>query len=137
MHVTGHKNQKETATTLLELLLQLHGDFRRQLDPIKVTPLQAGVLLFLRRHPGGRATDAALALGVSLPTMSEVVKDLVRKRWVSKRRSVQDDRVVLLSLSRQGAALTRQIEQRVHDVETSLPEQDRRDLSVNPKGSRA
>jgi hypothetical protein len=36
--------------TLLEQVLQLHGEFRRSLDPIRVTPLQAGVILFLR-HP--------------------------------------------------------------------------------------
>lgn len=36
--------------TLLERVLQLHGEFRSNLEPIGVTPLQAGVLLFLRRH---------------------------------------------------------------------------------------
>jgi DNA-binding MarR family transcriptional regulator len=45
--------------------------------------------------------------------MSTVVKDPVRKRWVSRRRSVKDDRVVVLSLSRRGDTLTLQIEQRV------------------------
>jgi hypothetical protein len=31
--------------TRLELVLQLHGKFRRSLEPIRVTPLQAGVIL--------------------------------------------------------------------------------------------
>jgi DNA-binding MarR family transcriptional regulator len=88
--------------TLLELVLQLHGEFRRSLEPIRVTPLQAGVLLFIRRHANARMTDAATALRLRLPTLSEVVKDLVRKRSVTKRRSVKDDRVVVLSLSRWG-----------------------------------
>jgi hypothetical protein len=52
--------------TLLELLLQLHGDFRRRLEPLRVTPLQAGVLLFLRRHTDARLTDAATALHLRL-----------------------------------------------------------------------
>jgi len=30
------------ALTLLELVLQLHGDFRRNLEPLRVPPLQAG-----------------------------------------------------------------------------------------------
>jgi hypothetical protein len=67
-----HKGQKETDSTLLELVLQLHGDFRRRLEPIRVTPLQAGVLLFLCRHTGARVTDTAAALGVGLPTLSTV-----------------------------------------------------------------
>ena len=37
--------------------------------------------------------------------MSTVVKDLVQKRWFSRRRSVKDDRVVVLSLSRRGDML--------------------------------
>ena len=97
-----HKGQKKTGSTLLELVLQLHGDFRRTLTPIRVTPLQGGVILFLHRHAEARVTDAAAALGVRLPTMSTVVKDLVRKRWVTRRRSVKDDRAVCLSLSRPG-----------------------------------
>ena len=88
--------------TLLELVLQLHGEFRRTLEPIRVTPLQAGVLLFLRRHAEANMTKAATVLRVRLPTLSEVVKDLVRKGWVTKRRSVTDTRVVHLRLSRLG-----------------------------------
>jgi DNA-binding MarR family transcriptional regulator len=102
------KNGYEDLTTL-ERVLQLHGQFRRSLEPLRVTPLQAGVLLFLRRHPEAKVTDAADALVVRVPTVSEVVSDLVRKRWVSKRRSPQDDRVVLLSLSRQGQTLVQRV----------------------------
>ncbi len=50
--------------TLLELALQLHSEFRRSLEPIRVTPLQAGMLLFLHRHPEARLTEAAAALRV-------------------------------------------------------------------------
>jgi DNA-binding MarR family transcriptional regulator len=106
--------------TILELVLQLHGEFRRSLEPIQVTPLQAGVLLFLRRHAEARVTDTATALRLRPPTLSEVVKDLVRKRWVTKRRSVTDTRVVHLSLSRRGNALALQINQRVRRVNAPL-----------------
>jgi DNA-binding MarR family transcriptional regulator len=106
--------------TILELVLQLHGEFRRSLEPIRVTPLQAGVLLFLRRHAEARVTDTATALRLRPPTLSEVVNDLVRKRWVTKRRSVTDTRVVHLSLSRRGNALALQINQRVCQVNAPL-----------------
>jgi DNA-binding MarR family transcriptional regulator len=112
---SGHEKQ-----TLLELVLRLEGEFRRSLEPIRVTPLQAGVLLFLRRHADAKLIDAAAAVGVRLPTLSVVVKTLVRKRWVTKRRSVTDTRVVCLSLSRQGQALARRIEGQVREVSTQI-----------------
>jgi hypothetical protein len=64
----------DKALTLLELMLRLEGEFRRSLKPIRVTPLQSGVILFLRRHTETKVTDAAAALGVRLSTMSVVVK---------------------------------------------------------------
>ena len=112
--------------TLLELVLQLEDDIRRCLEPIRMTPLHAEVLLFLRRHADARVTDAATALCVRLSTLCVVVTVLVHKRWVTKRRSVKDDRVVSLSLSRRGNARALQIEQRVCQVTATLAEQDRR-----------
>ena len=106
--------------TLLEVVLQLHGEFRRSLEPLRVTPLQAGMLLFLHRHADARLTDAAAAVRVNPPTLSVVLTDLVRKRWVAKRRSVTDSRVVHLRLSRQGQALVRRIKDRVRDVKSDL-----------------
>jgi len=60
----GVKHGGHEELTLLELVLRLEGDIRRILEPIRVRPLQAGVLLFLRRHADARVTDAAAALGV-------------------------------------------------------------------------
>ena len=118
MQEVKHNGHEEL--TLLELVLQLHGDFRRSLEPIRVTTLQAGVILFLRRHTDAKLTDAAASLGVRLPTLSEVVKDLVRKRWVTKRRSATDTRAVCLSLSRRGQVITRKIENQVRRVSTGI-----------------
>lgn len=118
MRSVTHNGHEEL--TLLELVLQLHGEFRRILEPIRVTPLQAGVLLFLRRQAEARVTDAAAALGVRLPTLSVVVKDLLRKRWVIKRYSVGDRGAVDLRLSRQGLVITRKIENQVLRVRNDL-----------------
>ncbi len=85
-----------------------------------MTPLQAGVLLYLQRHMDAKLTDAATALLVTLPTLSVVAKDLAGKRWVRKRRSVTDSRAVRLSLSRQGQALARKIEVQVRQVRNDL-----------------
>ena len=113
-----HDSTKEP--TLLELVLRVQGEFRRGLEPIRVTPLQAGMLLYLQRHTDAKLTDAAAALCLRLPTLSDVVKDLVRKRWVTKRRSVTDTRAVCLSLSRRGEALAQKIEEQVGRVSTRV-----------------
>jgi DNA-binding MarR family transcriptional regulator len=116
----GDEHNGDEALTLLELVLRLEGEFRRSLEPIGVTPLQAGVILFLRRHADAKLTDAAASLGVRLPTLSAVVKDLVRKRWVTKRRSLTDSRAVCLSLSRRGETLAQKIEGQVRRVSTQI-----------------
>ena len=123
--------------TILERVLQLHGQFRRSLEPLRVTPLQAGVILFLRRHADANVTDAATVLGVSQATLSRTVITLVRKQWVAKRRSAKDDRVVALSLSRRMNALALQINQRVRQMNATLTEQDRKALGMTPEGRRA
>jgi DNA-binding MarR family transcriptional regulator len=130
------KNGYEDLTTL-ERVLQLHGQFRRSLEPLRVTPLQAGVLMFLRRHPAAKVTDAADALVVRVPTVSEVVNDLVRKRWVTKRNSVEDRRVVCVQLSRRGLALALQIEEWVPHVNATLAEEERKAVGITPKGRTA
>jgi DNA-binding MarR family transcriptional regulator len=111
----------EMEPTLLELVLQLHGEFRGRLSPLHVTPLQAGALLFLHRHANAKVSEATTSLCVSLPTLSEVVKDLVRKRWVTKQYSVEDRRALCLQLSRQGEALVRRIMDSIRDVRIGQP----------------
>jgi DNA-binding MarR family transcriptional regulator len=124
MEQAGQKGSE--ALTLLEVVLQLHGGFRRGLESIRVTLLQVGALLFLRRDAEANMTNAATALRVTPPTLSDVVKDLVRKQWITKRRSVTDTRVVHLRLGRQGAVLAQHIQQRVPQVEAALTEEDHR-----------
>jgi DNA-binding MarR family transcriptional regulator len=116
----GIEHTKENNMSLLELVLQLNGDFRQRLEPIHVTPLQAGLLLFLCRHADASVTEAAAVLGVTGSTLSGVIKDLVRKRWVIKRYSSEDHRTVCLSLSRRGLVMTRKIEVQVRGVSMGL-----------------
>ena len=77
-----HTDQDEP--TLLEVVLRVHGDFRRRLEPIGVTPLQAGVMLYLHRHPDAKMKDTAAAMGVRSPTLTNVIDALVRKRLVTR-----------------------------------------------------
>jgi DNA-binding MarR family transcriptional regulator len=116
-----HKfNDSPENLTLLELALQVQGEFRRSLEPIRVTPLQAGVILYLQRHPDAKLTEATDALCLRLPTLSVVVNDLVEKCWVTRRHSVEDRRALCLSLTRRGKALAQRIEELVGRVSTQI-----------------
>jgi DNA-binding MarR family transcriptional regulator len=103
---------------MLELVLRLHGDFRRSLEPIRVTPLQAGLMLYLHRCADSRVNEAANHLRVRPPTLTDVIQDLVRKKWVIKRQSAEDGRVFRLRLSRRGEAIARTIKEYVIQMET-------------------
>ena len=60
----GVERKGQDEPTLLEVVLRAHGDFRRRLAPLHVTPLQAGVMLYLNRHPDAKMKDTAAALSV-------------------------------------------------------------------------
>jgi len=49
-----------------------------------------------------------------------VVKDLLRKRWTTKRRLMTDIRAVCLLLSQRGKALAQKIEGKVRRVSTQI-----------------
>jgi hypothetical protein len=100
------RHELEDEPTALERVLWLHGQFRRCLEPIGVTPLQAGVLLHVYRHQESNMTNTAAALGLRRPTLTEVIDDLVRKRWVTRRRSTTDTAWCCCGSAREGAPLS-------------------------------
>ena len=116
----GVEHNGNEKLTLLELVLRVQGEFRRSLEPIRVTPLQAGVILYLQRHMDAILTDAADALCLRLPTLSAVVKVLVRKRWVTKQRALHDDRALCLRLNRRGKALAQRIKDQGEQMSTHI-----------------
>jgi DNA-binding MarR family transcriptional regulator len=70
-----------------------------------IGPLQVQVLTFLRSRPNQSATVSTIAreLSVKLPTASEVIRTLERKRLVRRRRREVDNRVVTVHLTALGA----------------------------------
>ena len=52
----GVKHESQDQPTLLEVVLRMHGDYRPRLEPIGVTPLQAGVRLYLHRQRQAKKT---------------------------------------------------------------------------------
>jgi len=67
-------------------------------------PLQRQILTLLRSKPGRTAQVSTIAneLVVRLPTASEAVATLERKRLVRRRRTMQDGRVVTVELTARG-----------------------------------
>ena len=68
-------------------------------------PLQRQVLTLLRTKPGQSAQVSTIAeeLVVRLPTASEAVATLERKRLVKRRRTMPDGRIVTVELTGKGA----------------------------------
>ncbi|MGH7183146.1 MAG: hypothetical protein ACREJN_14370, partial [Nitrospiraceae bacterium] len=101
----GVKQEDQSKPTLLEVGLRVQGDFRRCLAPLRVTPLQAGVSIYLHRQTDAKVTDTATAVRVEASTLSVAVRALFHKRWMTGHRTPDDRRVVRLRLSRQGAVV--------------------------------
>src|ERR1051325_770957 len=101
---------------LLEVTLRLHGEFRRRFAPLRVTVLQAGVILYLCRHTNAKLTETADALRIKPSTLTEVIRDMVGRRWVTNRRSPQDRRAVCLRLRRRWQSCVRSVMEQVQKV---------------------
>jgi DNA-binding MarR family transcriptional regulator len=97
-------------------MLRLHGAFRTALDSLSLTPLQAGVLLYVYRNPGAGIFEAAKSLGIKPPTLTPVVQDLVRRRYVSRREDQADRRGRRLALTSQGQAMVPCITKRITTI---------------------
>ena len=79
--------------------------YREELAELGVTPAQARALLYLQRNPDSSIQQCAGMFGVVGSTMSQLVRGLHHKGWVTKQRSSQDDRYVLLALPPKGHIL--------------------------------
>ena len=89
--------------------------------PHDLIPMEFALLrLFLRREEW-TTTQLAQVLPVKPSRISRVVTKLVDRGLMSRRRPPKDRRVVLLTLTEEGEALTREINERVqaHDARLS------------------
>jgi len=121
---------KTTPTKIAQDALELHNCFHALTDlflpgpPIKValrSPSRRKSLDVLGRKQSWTMSEFAAALRVTLPTATHTVDRLVKKKAVSRRKSAEDRRLVLISLS--GNGLKRQqslLEQRIRVCTTLL-----------------
>ncbi len=102
------------------LLLEQHG----------LTYPQYTVVSVLRQHGPTPVTGIARRLGLSTNTVSPLLKRLERQGWVSRRRSTEDERTVLVDLTTDGRRLSHDVEdvpQRI-SAATGLSEREQTDL---------
>lgn len=67
--------------------------------------MQFRTLVYLNLYPGASLSALAEHLGLTLPTVSQMINSLVRKGMVSRQESPTDRRYVVLSLTSQGNTL--------------------------------
>lgn len=79
--------------------------YRGELSDLGVTPAQARAVLYLQRNPDSSIQHCARVFGIVGSTMGQLVRGLYYKGWVTKQRSPQDDRSVLLELTPKGHIL--------------------------------
>ena len=100
---------------LIELLTTLLSSTFRQILwkqalELDLTYSQAQVLFHLGRNPNSLVTDVARTFGITLAAVTQVVDRLVGKRFADRAANPRDRRQVLLSLTRAGQALVRDLE---------------------------
>jgi len=82
----------------------------KQALELDLTYSQAQVLFHLARNQNSPMTDVARTFGITLPAVTQVVDRLESKRFVERTSSRRDRRQVLLTLTKAGQALVRDLE---------------------------
>src|SRR5215467_8957434 len=74
-----------------------------------LTPVQYAALIAIHTHPGIDATRLSAVIAFDRSTLGNVIERLEAKKLIERKPSSDDKRVKLLSLTRAGAALLRDI----------------------------
>lgn len=99
-----------------QIRYKLLQEYYDELFVLGVTPGQARILLYIHQHPRCYLLQCARALGLTSRTVGHPVQLFEAKRWVKKRRAPQDDRYVVLTLTRNGQTLVRKIQTYLKDL---------------------
>jgi len=81
--------------------------YQALLEPLDLTYLQYVTMMALWEHDGVRVKDLGDRLRLDSGTMTPLLKRLQGKGLIERVRSEDDERVVLISLTRKGRALKR------------------------------
>jgi DNA-binding MarR family transcriptional regulator len=85
-----------------------------------LTPVQYAALVAIRTHPGIDATRLSAVIAFDRSTLGNVIERLESKVWVERKPSRDDKRIKLLTLTRAGEALLRNIMPSVDRAQTRM-----------------
>ncbi|MBF4692993.1 MarR family winged helix-turn-helix transcriptional regulator [Fusibacter ferrireducens] len=83
--------------------------YKPLLEPFELTYTQYITLLSLWEKDGVTVNELGATLYLDSGTMTPLLKKLEKKGWVSKSRSVEDERTVLIYLTEEGWQLRAQV----------------------------
>lgn len=98
----------DCAHALLEIVPEVMQEIRHHVRTQRgsdLSVLQLRALAFLDRHPGAPLSAVADHVGLTLPSMSTQVSNLVERDLIARTTSVTDRRYVALQLTERGATL--------------------------------
>src|SRR6201996_2447127 len=83
--------------------------FMEECRSFDLTPVQYAALIAIHTHPGIDATRLSAVIAFDRSTLGNVIERLEAKRLIERKTSGEDKRVKLLSLTKSGALLLRDI----------------------------
>src|SRR5665213_3680767 len=94
-----------------------------------LTPVQYAALVAIRTHPGIDATRLSAVIAFDRSTLGSVIERLEAKHYIARKPALEDKRVKLLDLTKEGAAL-------LHEIMSSVDRAQARMLQPLKPGDR-
>lgn len=83
--------------------------FMEECKAFDLTPVQYAALIAIHTHPGIDATRLSAVIAFDRSTLGSVIERLQAKDFIERKPAPEDKRIKLLYLTRQGAAILREI----------------------------
>ena len=104
-------------------------------EPIPVA--EAHALMDLAKHGPMNHGDLAVRLKLKKSTVSRLVRQLERRRWITRANSSQDNRIILIRLTRKGNAAAKRLAHarrtKFDKLLAAIPKQQRGDVIATLK----
>ena len=101
MHASANMIAQEMLNVVPSIMRTIRGKWKN--GTIQgVSNAQFRILMFIQRHPGAALQEVARHLGLTSPTTSTAVDELVKTQLVSREPSTEDRRKITLTLTGQG-----------------------------------
>ncbi|MCP3474136.1 MarR family transcriptional regulator [Bradyrhizobium sp. CCGUVB1N3] len=96
--------------------------FMEECKAFDLTPVQYAALVAIHTHPGIDATRLSAVIAFDRSTLGSVIERLQSKAYIERRPAPEDKRIKLLYLTRQGAAILKDIIRAVERAQARMLE---------------